>query len=73
MYILVDTNYTFAIITILAVAVIFKLGPSIPGPETLARLYNIRLQPTTAINYSKLCATKKTFAFIRHRRDRKYV
>ncbi|PVH90488.1 hypothetical protein DM02DRAFT_607398, partial [Periconia macrospinosa] len=49
-YILADINHIIAILTILAVAIIFKLGPSIPGPETLTRLYNICLQPATAIN-----------------------
>ena len=67
MYILVDIDHIVAILTILAIAVIFNLGPSILGLETFTSLYNICLQPTTAIDNSKLRATKKTFAFIRHR------
>jgi len=70
MYILVGTNRIVAILTILAIAVIFNLRPLVPGLETVTSLYNICLQPTTAINYHELCTTEKTFAFIQHRRDR---
>ncbi|KAI1563873.1 hypothetical protein PtrEW13061_012021, partial [Pyrenophora tritici-repentis] len=38
------------VLTILDIAVPLSLGLSIPGPETLARFYNICLQPTTAID-----------------------
>ncbi|KAF7565150.1 hypothetical protein PtrM4_045840 [Pyrenophora tritici-repentis] len=68
-----STSTIVFVLTILDIAVPLSLGLSIPGPETLARFYNICLQPTTAIDDSKLRATKKTFAFIRHRRDRKHV
>ncbi|KAJ0128320.1 hypothetical protein HZ326_28589 [Fusarium oxysporum f. sp. albedinis] len=34
---------------------LLNLGLSIPSPETLTGLYNIHLQPTTAINYGFAC------------------
>ncbi|KAJ0127851.1 Alpha-glucosides permease MPH3 [Fusarium oxysporum f. sp. albedinis] len=60
----VAINPFIVILTILAITVILNLGLSIPSPETLTCFYDIRFQPTTAINYSKLCATKKAFALI---------
>ncbi|KAM6538156.1 hypothetical protein FALCPG4_000040 [Fusarium falciforme] len=47
-------NPFVAILAILTITVILDLGPSIPGPETLTFLYDIFLQPTTAINYSEI-------------------
>ncbi|KAI1565665.1 hypothetical protein PtrEW13061_011901, partial [Pyrenophora tritici-repentis] len=38
------------VLTILDIAVPLSLGLSIPGPETLARFYNICLQPTRLSN-----------------------
>ncbi|KAM6538155.1 hypothetical protein FALCPG4_000040 [Fusarium falciforme] len=46
-------NPFVAILAILTITVILDLGPSIPGPETLTFLYDIFLQPTTAINYNR--------------------
>jgi hypothetical protein len=61
---LIAINPFVVVLAILTITVILNLGLSIPGPETLTSLYDICLQPTTAINYSKLCATKKPFALI---------
>ncbi|KAI1561704.1 hypothetical protein PtrEW4_010440, partial [Pyrenophora tritici-repentis] len=45
-----EATYIVFVLTILDIAVPLSLGLSIPGPETLARFYNICLQPTTAID-----------------------
>ena len=62
--ILPAVNPIVLILTILAITVILNLGLSIPDPETLTSLYDVCLQPTTAINYGKLRATEKASALI---------
>ncbi|KAJ0122802.1 Uncharacterized protein HZ326_31613 [Fusarium oxysporum f. sp. albedinis] len=42
-------------IVVVLTVLLLNPGLSIPSPETLTGLYNIRLQPTTAINYGFAC------------------